>query len=173
MASEKLLTALNDQFNFELLSGYYYMGMAAYCSDENMNGFTHFLIEQAKEEYQHAMKFYDFIYDMDGRVMTQAMPEPKNEYDSFLEVFEEALSHEKLVTGRINDLVEMATEEKSYATIQFLQWFIEEQREEENTMKDIIFKLSRIKDDFQGLYQLDKELGTRPSAMAEYAETEE
>ena len=77
MASEKLLNALNDQFNFELLSGYYYMGMAAYCSAENMNGFAHFLIEQAKEEYEHAMKFYDFINDMDGRVRAQAMEEPK------------------------------------------------------------------------------------------------
>ena len=169
MASEKLITALNDQFNFELLSGYYYMGMAAYCSDENMNGFAHFLIEQAKEEYQHAMKFYDFIYDVDGRVVTQAMSEPQNEFKSFVEVFETALSHEKIVTGRINDLLEMALEEKSHQTVQFLQWFIEEQREEENTMKDIIFKLEKIKDNFNGLYILDKELGERPSAMEEYA----
>lgn len=168
MASEKLLNALNDQYNFELLSGYYYMGMAAYCSDKNMNGFAHFMIEQAKEEYQHSMKFYDFIYDMDGRVMTQAMPQPKNEYASFLEVFEDALSHEKLVTTEINKLLDMATEEKCYATIQFLQWFVEEQREEENTMKDIIFKLEGIKDDFQGLYLLDKELGERPAVTSEY-----
>lgn len=161
MASEKLLKELNDQFNFELLSGYYYMGMAGYCSDENMNGFAHFLIEQAKEEYEHAMKIYDFIYDMDGRVRTQAMQEPKNDYASFLEVFEEALSHEKLVTSRINNLVEMAMEEKSYPTIQFLQWFIEEQVEEENTMKDIIFKLDKMKQNSQGLFMLDKELGSR------------
>lgn len=71
MASEKLLKALNDQFNLEMFSGYYYMGMAAYCSDENMDGFAHFMIEQGKEEYFHAMKFYDFIYDMDGRVIAQ------------------------------------------------------------------------------------------------------
>lgn len=167
MASEKLLNALNDQYNLEILSGYYYMGMAAYCSDKSMNGFAHFMIEQAKEEYQHSMKFYDFIYDMDGRVMTQAMPEPKNEYVSFLEVFEGALSHEKLVTQKINELLDMATEERSYATIQFLQWFVEEQREEENSMKDIIFKLEGIKDNFQGLYLLDKELGTRPAVTGE------
>ena len=161
MATEKLLKELNDQFNFELLSGYYYMGMAAYCSDEDMNGFAHFLIEQAKEEYEHAMKFYDFIYDMDGRVMTQAMDEPKNEYDSFLEVFEAALGHEKIVTGKINKLMDLAIEEKSYATMQFLQWFIEEQVEEENTMKDIIVKLERLQDKSHGLYMLDKELGAR------------
>ncbi|MCQ4925322.1 ferritin [Tissierella carlieri] len=161
MASEKLLKALNDQFNFELASGYHYMGMAAYCSNRNMNGFAHFFIEQAKEEYSHAMKFYGFIYDMDGRVMTQAMEEPKNEYNSFLEVFETALAHEKLVTSKINNLLGMAEEEKSYPTIQFLQWFVEEQLEEENSMKDIIFKLEGIKDNFHGLYLLDKELGSR------------
>ncbi|MSU01517.1 ferritin [Tissierella pigra] len=161
MATEKLLDALNDQFNFELLSGYYYMGMASYCSDKNMNGFAHFLIEQAKEEYEHAMKFYDFIYDMDGRVRTQAMNQPENDYNSFLAVFEAALEHEKLVTSRINKLIEIAEEEKSYPTIQFLQWFVEEQLEEENSMKDIIFKLEGIKDNFQGLYLLDKELGAR------------
>ncbi len=161
MASENLLKELNNQFNFELLSGYYYMGMAAYCSDENMNGFAHFLIEQAKEEYEHAMKFYDFIYDMDGRVRAQAMEEPKNDYNSFLEVFEEALGHEKLVTSKINNLLELAMEEKSYPTIQFLQWFIEEQVEEENSMKDIIFKLEKMKGNSHGLFMLDKELGSR------------
>jgi ferritin len=120
MATEKLLNALNDQFNFELLSGYYYMEMAAYCSAENMNGFAHFLIEQSKEEYEHAMKFYEFINDMDGRVKTQAMKEPKSDYNSFLEVFETALSHEKLVTSKIENLLDMAKEENNYQTMQFL-----------------------------------------------------
>lgn len=98
------------------------------------------------------------------------MDQPKNDYESFLEVFEVALNHEKLVTSKINELLDLATEEKSYATIQFLQWFVEEQREEENTMKDIVFKLERIKDNFQGLSMLDKELGSRTSASDEYAE---
>lgn len=161
MASEKLMKELNDQFNFELLSGYYYMAMAAYCSDENMNGFAHFFVEQAKEEYSHAMKFYEFIYDMDGRVMTQAMSQPKNEFNSFLEVFEDALKHEKEVTSRINNLLELAMEEKSYPTVQFLQWFVEEQLEEENSMKDIIFKLEKVGDHPQGMFMLDHQLGSR------------
>ena len=161
MASEKLLTALNNQFNFELASGYHYMAMAAYCSNENMNGFAHFFVKQAKEEYEHAMKFYSFIFDMDGRVLTQAMEQPKNDFNSFLEVFETALDHEKKVTSKIYELLEMAIEEKCHATVQFLQWFVEEQLEEENSMKDIIFKLEGIKDSFQGLYLLDKELFAR------------
>ncbi len=161
MASEKLLGALNDQFNFELLSGYYYLAMAAYCSSENWNGMAHFLNEQAKEEYEHAMKFYSFINDMDGRVLAQAMEEPKNDYNSLLEVFEAALHHEQLVTSKIYNLLDMAKEEKCYATSEFLQWFVEEQLEEENSMKDIIFALEGINEKFHGLYMLDKELGKR------------
>ncbi len=161
MASEKLIKALNDQFNFELLSGYHYMGMAAYCSAENMNGFAHFFIEQAKEEYEHAMKFYNFIYDIDGRVVTQAMGEPKNDFNSFLEVFEAALGHEKAVTAKINDLMGLAVEEKAYPAVQFLQWFVEEQVEEETTMKDIIFKLEKMENHPHALFMLDSQLGAR------------
>ena len=159
--SEKLLNALNDQYNFEMLSGYYYLAMASYCESENMKGMAHFLVEQAKEEYEHAMKFYDFINDMDGRVKMQAIPEPKNDYSSFLEVFETALEHEKKVTGRIYDLLKLAEEEKSYPTVQFLQWFVSEQLEEENSMKDIIFKLEGVQKHFHGLMMVDRELGSR------------
>lgn len=161
MASEQLLTALNDQFNFELLSGYYYMAMASYCESEDMKGFAHFMTEQAKEEYEHAMKFYEFINDIDGRVKMQAISEPKNDYNSFLEVFQEALSHEKLVTSKINDLLDIAMKEKDYPTLQFLQWFVAEQVEEEATMRDIVAKLEKIEGKFNILYQLDKELGRR------------
>ena len=161
MASEKLLNALNDQFNFELLSGYYYMAMASYCSAENMNGFSHFFHAQSKEEYEHAMKLYEYVNDIDGRVRMQAMTEPKNDYSSFLEVFEEALSHEELVTKKIHKLLDLAVEEKDYPTMQFLQWFVEEQVEEEASMKEIISKLERIDGNFNGLYQLDKQLAGR------------
>lgn len=161
MASEKLMNQLNDQFNFELLSGYYYMAMASYCESENMRGFAHFLQKQAVEEYEHAMKFYEFINDIDGRVKMQAMDEPKNEFDSFLEVFQTALHHEQVVTSRIYDLLNLAKEENDYPTMQFLQWFVEEQVEEEASMKDIIFKLEGIEGKFTGLYLLDKELARR------------
>ncbi len=161
MASEKLLKELNDQFNFELLSGYYYMAMAAYCSSEDYNGFSNFFIVQAREEYTHAMKFFDFINDMGGRVTTLAMEEPKNDYSSLVEVFEAALSHEKLVTSKINKLLDLANEENSYPTVSFLQWFVDEQLEEENSMEAILTKLKRIDGNFAGIYMLDKELGAR------------
>jgi len=161
MTSEKLLKELNDQFNFELESAYAYMAMAAYCSAEDYDGFAHFFILQAQEEYQHAMKFYDFIYDMDGRVTMQAIPEPKKDYDSVLDAFRGALAHEELVTSKINKIMDLAIEENNHATKNFLQWFIEEQVEEENSMKKIISNLERINGNFQGMYMLDKDLGQR------------
>ncbi|MDY0234911.1 MAG: ferritin [Gudongella sp.] len=170
--NEKLMKALNDQFNYEMLSGYYYVGMAAYCESENMRGMAHFLNEQAKEEYLHSMKFYTFINDMGGRVTVQAIPEPKNDYKSFLEVFEMALHHEKSVTSRIYDLLDMAKEESNYPTTGFLQWFVEEQLEEENNMQDIIFKLKGVKDHFQGLMMIDKELGSRVPVTSAVVEAE-
>ena len=161
MISEKLLKELNEQFNFELESAYVYMAMAAYCSAEDYDGFAHFFILQAQEEYQHAMKFYDFIYDMDGRATMKAIPEPDNVYDSILDAFKKALAHEELVTSKINKIMDIAIEENNHATKNFLQWFIEEQVEEENNMKKIISNLERIDGHFQGMYMLDKELGQR------------
>lgn len=161
MASEKLIKELNNQYNFEIASAYIYLGMAAYCKAQNMNGFAHFFSEQAKEEYGHAMKFYEFLYDIDARANLQAIPEPKNEYASLLEAFEEALNHEKLVTSRIYALMDSAKSENDYASIEFLQWFVKEQVEEENTFRDIIAVLKGIDGKFTGLYLYDKELGKR------------
>ncbi len=161
MASEKLIKELNDQYNFEIASGYIYLGMAAYCKAENMNGFAHFFNEQAKEEYSHSKKFYEYLYDIDARVNLQAIPEPKNEYSSFLDVFEAALHHEKKVTSRIYALMDSAKAESDYATIEFLQWFVKEQVEEENTLREIIAVLKGIDNKFTGLYLYDKELGRR------------
>ncbi len=90
---------------------------------------------QAQEEYQHAMKFYDFIYDVDGSVELKAIPQPEGNYESVLAVFKEALAHEELVTSKINKIMDIAVEENNRFTINFLQWFIEEQLEEENSMK--------------------------------------
>lgn len=159
--SDKVLKALNDQFNFEMQSGYLYLGMAGYCAAENMNGMAHFFIKQAYEEFGHAMKFFGYINDIDGRVTTQAMPEPRNEFNSFLECFSAALEHEKKVTGRIYSILELAKEEKHYPTAEFLQWFVKEQVEEEANFRDIVAKLEKVNENFQGLMLLDKELGMR------------
>ncbi|MGO1371920.1 MAG: ferritin [Senegalia sp. (in: firmicutes)] len=167
MASEKMLQALNDQMNFEYVSANYYLAMAAYCADEDFEGIENFFMVQADEERFHARKFYDYINDRDGRVKISQMEEPKNEFSSIKEAFETALDHEKKVTSRINDLMKLAHEESDYATISFLNWFVDEQVEEEASMKTIIAKLNRIGESAQGLFMLNKELGARTFTPAE------
>ena len=161
MVSEKLMKELNEQLRFEMESAHYYMGIAAYCDSEDLVGFGTFFKVQAEEERFHAMKFYNFINDMDGRVEIGALNQPKNEFESVLEAFEFALDHEREVTKRIYNLMDIATEEREHATISMLKWFIDEQVEEENSMKDIISRLKRLGDDSHGLYMLDQELGQR------------
>ncbi len=161
MLSENLLKELNLQVKYELYSAHYYLAMAAYCASEDLNGFANFFLAQAEEEKFHAMKFFDFINEMDGRVTMLQLEEPKNEYESLIDVFKSALEHEKFVTSRIYKLMDIAMEEKEHATISFLKWFIDEQVEEENNMKDIIAKLERLGENSSGLYMLDQKLGTR------------
>lgn len=161
MLSEKLLDELNLQIKYELYSAHYYLSMAAYCESEDLSGFANFFLEQAKEENYHAMKFFDFVNEMDGRVKILELEEPESEFGSPIEVFEAALEHEKFVTSRIYKLMDIAIEEKEHATISFLKWFIDEQVEEENMMKDIIASLERVEGKPSGLYMIDKELGQR------------
>jgi ferritin len=161
MLSERLLKELNEQVKYELYSAHYYLAMAAYCASEDLDGFANFFKVQAEEEKFHAMKFFDFINDMDGRVTILALEEPNNEFNSVLDVFKAALEHEKFVTSRIYKLMDIAVEEKEHATISLLKWFVDEQVEEENSMKMIIKKLERLGDNSQGLYMLDEELSQR------------
>lgn len=161
MLSEKLLNALNDQVNYEFESAHYYLALAAYCADQDLDGFAHFFVIQAEEERFHAMKFYNYINEMDGRVTLTSMNEPKNDFASVIDVFEYALNHEKSVTKRIYNLMDLATEEREHATISVLQWFIDEQVEEEASMKTIIKKLKRLGDNSHGIFMLDQELGQR------------
>lgn len=161
MLSEKLMEMLNEQIRFEMESAHYYMAMAAYCDSEDLPGFGHFFKVQADEERFHSMKFYNFVNDMDGRVIVGQLNEPKNDYKSLLEVFETALQHEKKVTMRIYNLMDLAQQEREHATISMLHWFIDEQVEEENTMKEIITKIKRLGENSHGLYMLDDQLGQR------------
>ncbi|MTI69305.1 MAG: ferritin [Firmicutes bacterium] len=161
MVSEKLMKALNDQLNYEFESAHYYLAMAAYCADQDLDGFENFFLVQAEEERFHAMKFFNFIKEMDGRVSMQQMREPKNEFSSLKEVFETALSHEESVTKRIYNLMDIAKEERQHATISWLNWFVDEQVEEESTMKGIIKKLERLEGNSHGIFMLDKEMAQR------------
>lgn len=161
MISEKLVTGLIKQMNYEFYSAHAYLGMAAYCSAESLDGFANFFLVQAEEERFHAMKFYNFINDMGERAIVEGFPAPHNGFDSVLEVFEKGLEHEKEVTRRIYELADIALDEREHATMTFLKWFIEEQVEEEATFDNLIQKLKRIDTDSNAFFMLDSELGKR------------
>ncbi|CAM2870126.1 ferritin [Hathewaya histolytica] len=161
MISEKLFSALNDQINFEFYSSYVYLAMASYCEDEDLAGFANFFRVQAQEELFHAMKMYDYVIEMDGKVTLEAIEKPENNYSSVIEAFKTAYSHEKIVTERIYKLTDIATEEREHATISFLKWFIDEQVEEEASFKGIIKQLERSIENPAALYMIDTNLSQR------------
>ncbi|MCT4606263.1 MAG: ferritin [Marinisporobacter sp.] len=161
MISEKLMQSLNEQINYEFYSSNIYLAMAAFCASEDLDGFANFFKMQAEEEKFHAMKFFDYVVEMGGRVTISALDEPQNDYTSMLDVFMKGLEHEKLVTQRIYKLTDLAMEEREHATMSFLKWFIDEQVEEESTFNSIIKKLERISDNSNALYMLDAELAQR------------
>lgn len=161
MLSQKLTDAINDQLNFELSSGHIYVAMAAWCADNDLPGFTNWFVVQEQEERFHAMKFFGFLTEMEAKPILTGMPDVQNEFNSLAEVFEVALNHEKIVTSRIYNLMDIAHEEREYRTISLLNWFIDEQREEEDTFTTMLANVRRIESNGNQLYQLDKEAGTR------------
>jgi ferritin len=161
MISKKMQDAINDQINAELYSGYLYLAMAAYFEEQNLMGMANWMHVQAFEEQTHAMKFYHYVVERGGRVKLQAIAEPPFEWKSPMDVFKGALDHERYVTRRINDLVDLAIEERDHASQIFLQWYVTEQVEEEAHAEEIIHKLEFVSDSKHGLYMLDKELGAR------------
>ncbi len=159
--NEKMCDALNEQINAELYSSYLYLSMASYCKRLNLEGFTRWMEVQALEELTHAMKFFNFVNERGGKVALKAIAGPPVSWDSPLSVFEAVYDHEVKVTGLIYELVNLATEAKDHATVNFLQWFITEQVEEETSADNIVQKLRLIGNDGGGLYLLDQELGRR------------
>jgi ferritin len=153
--------AMNEQIKNELFSAYQYLSMAAYCESENLPGFAQWMRAQSQEETVHAMKFYDFVLERNGRVVLRAIDEPLVEFGSPLEVFERALEHEQMVTAMINDLYGLALRENDYASQTFLQWFVTEQVEEEKNAGDVVETLRMIGDGSEALFLLDRELGQR------------
>jgi ferritin len=171
MLTEKMEKALNHQLNREMYSAYLYLSMSAYFQSTSLDGFANWMKVQAQEEMVHAMKFYGFVNDRGGRVTLLPIEAPPIEWASALSAFEDALEHEKKVTGLINDLVELALSEHDHATHIFLQWFVTEQVEEEDSANQVIQKLKLMGDARGGMFMLDRELGQRvftpPAATAE------
>ena len=161
MLSEKMYDALNTQINREIYSAYLYLSMSAYSTYIGLKGFANWFMVQYQEEMSHAMKLYDYVNDHGNHVKLMAIDEPPTVFESPLDMFEKTLAHEKKVTAYINELVDLAIEERDHATGIFLQWFVTEQIEEESNDNEIIARLKLIGDDGNGLLMLDKELATR------------
>lgn len=158
--------ALNQQYNLELYSAQVYRAGAAYLDAQNLVGLAQWLKVQVVEETAHADKFYAYIYDVGGKVVLQDLAVPPQDFSSPLQVFELALAHEKKVTAAIQQLYALALAQKDYSTQVFLQWFIEEQVEEEANVEGILaqFKLAGIQREQgvgHGLLILDQKLGAR------------
>ncbi len=159
--NDELQDAMNDQLNFELYSGYIYLSMAAYFEDKNLSGMAHWMKIQAGEEYQHAMRFWDHIADRGGRVILKEIKAPDKEWESPLEAFKTAYKHEKLVTDRIFKIGKLAEKLEDKSAIPMLNWFYNEQIEEEEQTKRIALLLKEIGDQKSALFMLDTKLGQR------------
>jgi ferritin len=161
MLSKKMEKALNDQINAELASSYIYLSLAAYFESENLEGFAGWMQAQAQEEVGHAMKIYSYIHSRGGRVLLTAIKDPQTAWDSPTAGFEAALDHEKKITKRINDLVELANSQDDHASHQFLMWFVAEQVEEEESVSRVVDKLKMIDGAPGGMFMMDRELARR------------
>ena len=161
MIDKKMQSAFNEQINAELYSAYLYLSMVAYFESVNLPGFATWMRVQTQEEVMHAMKIYDYINERGGRVILKSIGEPQTEWESPLAAFEAAYEHEQKVTGLINGLVNLAIEEKDHAANMFLQWFVNEQVEEESNADAIVQKLKLMADAPGGMYMLDNEMGQR------------
>ena len=161
MLSPKMEKALNDQINAEMFSAYLYLAMVAYFQDKNLSGFANWMTVQNQEETFHAMKFFKYVSERGGRVTLGAIEKPQFEWESPLAAMEAAQKHEAYITGRINDLVNLAIEEKDHATASFLRWFVDEQVEEEDSVNEVVQKLRLLGGEGGGMFMMDRDMATR------------
>ncbi|HDT11767.1 MAG TPA: ferritin [bacterium] len=161
MLSKKMEKMINDQMNFEIYSGYIYLAMGAYMDSLDLAGFANWMKVQWQEEFFHAQKMYNYLLERGGRPFLTEVPAPPKDWKSVKGAFEHALEHEQIVTGRINDIMNLAIKENDHATRSFLNWYVDEQVEEEASVDAIIKKLKLMKESGHGMYMLDKELGGR------------
>jgi ferritin len=161
MLSKTMQDALNAQINRELFSSYLYLSMAGWCEAQDLPGFANWMFVQAKEELLHVEKFYRYLIERDGTVELRPIEGPQTSWDSTVDVFAQTLDHERFVTKNIHDLVDLATSERDHATLNFLQWFVAEQVEEEASAKAVLQKVKMIGSAPGGLFMLDRELAAR------------
>ncbi len=161
MIKDEMIKAINEQINKEMYAEYLYISMAAYFSSKSLDGFANFFIVQAQEERFHAMKFYNYVNEQGGRVILEQIDKPQTDWESPLKVFQDALEHEKKVTASIYNLMDIALKLNDHASKGMLQWFVDEQVEEEASMDKYVNMLSMIGNEANGLFMLDTKLAAR------------
>jgi len=154
---QNLVEEINKQITFEFFSAQLYLAMASYCKARGFDGFESWFLVQYQEEIFHAMKFYRYMHERGADVVIKGFEDPKTDFESLAAVFQYGLEHEGLVTARINHLMDVATQNKDYAAVQFLQWYINEQVEEEDSFRSMLQKINMVGETGEGIYHLDKE----------------
>ena len=161
MFSKAIHDVMNKQINHELFSSYLYLSMAAHFEKEGLPGFAKWMIAQSDEEREHAMKFYEYIYDRGGSVVLEAIAKPQAEFKKPLDVMMQVLEHERKVTALITSIYELALKENDYPSQVMLQWFVTEQVEEEKAAAQVIDRLKKVGDAPSMLLMLDAQMGAR------------
>ena len=161
MLDKKIIDLVNHQVNKEMYSAYLYLSMANYYAEKNLEGFAHWFTLQAKEEYEHAEKFMNYIHDNGEQVILEAIEAPKSDYADPIEPLKVTVEHEKYVTDLINQIVRVAYDLCDYRTLNFLSWFINEQAEEEKTANDLLARYEIFVDGKKNLYLFDQEMKSR------------
>ena len=159
--NEKIAALLNDQINKEFYSAYLYLDMANYYDSLDLDGYANYYMVQAQEERDHAMLFYQYLQNNNALVTLEAIAKPEKEISSHMSVLKAGLEHEEYVTSLINEIYAAAYAVKDFRTMQFLDWFVKEQGEEETNANDLISKMELFGDDPKSLYMLNSELGAR------------
>jgi ferritin len=161
MLNPKMQDAFNKQMNAEFYSSYLYLSMCAYFESKNLKGMAHWMSLQCGEERLHAMRFYNYVNSRSGRVTLTQIDAPKTEWKSPLDAFEDAYKHELKISGLINELMNLTMAEKDHAAHDFLEWFVQEQVEEEGAAQLIVDQLKMVGDNGVGLFMLDQQLSQR------------
>ena len=161
MVSEKINEIMNEQINKEFYSGYLYLSMSAHLHEIGLFGFSSWLKMQAKEEVEHGLKLLDYLLERSSYVTLKQIRTPEFEFKGVSSVFQTLYEHERCITHSVMEIAKLAEEECDRKTLSFIDWFIEEQTEEEQQVKDIIKRLELFGEEKTALYLMDKELGQR------------
>lgn len=172
MISKEMEARLNEQIAKEAYASFLYLSMSAWCEYKGLEGCANFMRRQSEEEHMHMTKLINYLFETSARAIISAVDQPPADFDHPKALFQEVLAHEQRVTQSINELVEYAMVEKDHSTYNFLQWYVAEQREEENLMQSILDKIDLIGESPQSLYFIDKELETINNAVAKAAANE-